>query len=83
LAENYAGTTAMVTGQGNIAPGAEGYAEVACPSTSVITGGGWHLDTGLTVYSASITGGMWRVFARNSGSTTSALQAYAICLGNP
>jgi hypothetical protein len=76
-------TSSTVTGYKDLAAGASGYAEIACPAGQVITGGGFHLDNDLTVYYASWYSGKWRVYAKNTGSHTRALQARGVCLGTP
>ena len=76
-------TTSTVTGYTDLGPGVSGYAEIACPAGQVITGGGWHLDNDLTVYRASWYSGKWRVYAKNNGSHTRAMQARGVCLGRP
>jgi hypothetical protein len=76
-------TSMNVTGYKDLAPGASGYAEAACPSGTAVSGGGWHLDADLQVYYASWYSGKWRVYAKNTGSHTRALQARGVCLGLP
>jgi hypothetical protein len=74
--------TASVTGYQDVAPGATGLAEIACPAGQVVTGGGWNLDADLKVFAALMSsGGEWRVYAKNNGTHTRALQARATCLG--
>ncbi len=74
-------TTSSLTGYKDVSAGANGFAEIACPAGQVITGGGWNLDADLTVFFAATSSGYWRVYAKNNGSHTRALQARAVCLG--
>jgi hypothetical protein len=74
-------TTTSLTGYTDLAPGANGLAEIACPAGQVITGGGWHLGSDLAVFAALTSSGKWRVYARNNGTHTSTLRARAVCLG--
>ncbi|MGB7538966.1 MAG: NBR1-Ig-like domain-containing protein [Anaerolineales bacterium] len=76
-------TASTVTGYKDLAPGASGYAEIACPAGQAVTGGGFHIENDLTVYYASWYGGKWRVYAKNTGSHTRAMQARGVCLGTP
>jgi hypothetical protein len=76
-------TSSNVTEYKDLAPGASGYAEITCPAGMVVTAGGWHLDVDLQVYYASWYSGKWRVYAKNTGSHTRAMQARGACLGLP
>jgi hypothetical protein len=73
-------TTATLTGYKDLAPGATGLAEVVCPAGQVITGGGWSLNDDLTVFAALMSGGKWRVYAKNNGTHTRTMQARGVCL---
>jgi hypothetical protein len=74
-------TTSSFTGYKDISAGTTGFAEIKCPTAGqVITGGGWNLDADLTVFFAATSSGYWRVYAKNNGSHTRALQARATCL---
>jgi hypothetical protein len=74
-------TTSPVTGYADLAPGATGLAEIGCPPGQVITGGGWNLEPDLTVFAALLSAtGEWRVYAKNNGTHTRALQARGVCL---
>jgi hypothetical protein len=74
-------TTATFDGNKDLAPGATGFAEIACPAGTVITGGGWRLDNDLTVFAALMSSGNWRVYVKNNGTHTRAFQARVTCLG--
>jgi hypothetical protein len=73
-------TTSSLTGYKDLSPGDTGLAEVVCPAGQVITGGGWSLSDDLTVFGALMSGGKWRVYAKNNGSHTRTLQARGVCL---
>ncbi|MBN2086021.1 MAG: hypothetical protein JW748_12450 [Anaerolineales bacterium] len=73
-------TTSSSTGYKDLAPGATGLAEVVCPAGQVITGGGWSLNDDLTVFAALMSGGKWRVYAKNNGTHTRTMQARGVCL---
>jgi hypothetical protein len=73
-------TTSSFTGYKDLAPGDSSLAEVVCPAGQVITGGGWNLSEDLTVFAAFMSGGKWRVYAKNTGSHTRTLQARGTCL---
>jgi hypothetical protein len=74
-------TTVAPIGYKDLAPGATELAEIGCAAGQVITGGGWNLDIDLTVFAALMSGGKWRVYARNNGTHTRSLQARGTCLG--
>jgi hypothetical protein len=73
-------STASVTGYKDLNPGATGSAVVSCPAGQVITGGGWNLESDLTVFAALFSAGEWRVYAKNNGTHTRALQSRGVCL---
>jgi hypothetical protein len=66
--------------QEKIAPGEKGFAEISCPAGSGVAGGGWIADSYLVIVTASPLDGVWRVYAKNTGTQTQALQAQAVCL---
>jgi hypothetical protein len=57
--------------------------ERACPSNTLLTGGGFWLGSGLEVYNSSMKGAdseIWNVYARNTVSGPRFMNTYAICL---
>jgi len=56
--------------------------EVACPSDSVVTGGGWSIgpDEAIRIYNSSKNDNGWQIYVRNHGLDTPLIAAYAICL---
>ena len=77
---NSSGTTQQVFAQVTAAASGVGHAVIACPSGSVITGGGFASTANLVVYTNSASGNGWEVYAQNTASTSQLLNAYAICL---
>lgn len=77
------GATTQVVAQALISGGASGGVEVACPSGSIVTGGGFALNSDLVIYNTSMKltdMTRWNSFARNNGSAGRQLNVYAICL---
>jgi hypothetical protein len=68
----------QVTVDGN----AIGHATAGCPSGSIITGGGWAVQSGgsLHVYNSSRFGNGWQLYVRNRTGTSRLMNVYAICL---
>jgi hypothetical protein len=77
---NTAGSTSQVFSQATISGNDTGYAQVNCPGSSKVTGGGWASNTDLHVYTSSANGNGWRVYAKNNSGSGKLLNAYAICL---
>lgn len=74
--------TEQTTAQTILAASSSGYAEVNCPSGSVVVGGGFGATNGLVVYNSSPTSNGWRTYARNTTGINRQLNVYAICLYN-
>ncbi|HEY5119700.1 MAG TPA: NBR1-Ig-like domain-containing protein [Anaerolineales bacterium] len=74
-------TTVTVTGNKDIAPSDNGFAEVACPAGKVISGGGFGLSDDLIPYFSMFSSGYWRVYVHNTDGHTRAVVSYAMCLG--
>ena len=74
--------TEQVTAQTTLAASATGYAEVNCPSGSVVVGGGFGGTNGLVVYNSSPSSDGWRAYAKNTTGLNRQLNVYAICLHN-
>jgi Ig-like domain from next to BRCA1 gene/Bacterial Ig domain len=72
----------QVLKQVSIAANATGEAAAACPSGSVVTGGGYASNSALDVYNSSLTGNGWHAFAKNNTAASQLLNAYAICASN-
>jgi hypothetical protein len=80
---NASGASTTQVGQQVTAPaGGIGHPVAACPSGSIVTGGGWasKSDGSLWVYNSSKSNNGWQVYARNSSGSGQLLNAYAICL---
>jgi hypothetical protein len=72
-----------VVNQRTVASGAPDGTGVACPSGSVVTGGGLAGNgTNLFFYNSSGTGNGWEAYAQNTSGSGQLLNAYAICLSN-
>ncbi|MBM3130743.1 MAG: hypothetical protein FJ009_19205 [Chloroflexi bacterium] len=74
--------TSQVLAQTSLAAGTTGSATASCPSGSLVTGGGYASSKDLDVYNSSKEGNGWRVYAKNKGSGSALLNAYAVCLAN-
>jgi hypothetical protein len=59
-----------------------GYVTAECPSNGVVVGGGYSASSQLFVYGSTMDSNGWKVFARNDGSSSQTLSAYAVCLFN-
>jgi hypothetical protein len=75
-------TTNSVLTQITIASGATGHATAACPAGSVLVGGGFAAGNNTVVYTESMEGNGWGVYAKNNSGSSQLLNAYAICLSN-
>jgi len=74
--------TQQVLNQVTISAGTTGNSTVACPSGSVVVGGGFAAGNNMVVYTHSMEGNGWRVYAKNNSASDQLLNAYAICLSN-
>ena len=77
---NTSGSTQQVFAQVTVAGSDTGSAVVACPSGSVVTGGGFAGNSNLLVYNTSMSGNGWQADAKNISGSNQLLNAYAICL---
>jgi hypothetical protein len=77
---NTSGTSQQVYGQVTAPASGIGHATIACPSGSVVTGGGFAGNNNLFVYNTSTNGNGWGVYAQNTSGSDQLLNAYAICL---
>jgi hypothetical protein len=68
--------------QVHIGPGATGAAFATCPDTSIVVGGGYVTDTGVTVYTQDKYKNGWRGDGWNNSKTTLQMTVYAVCLHN-
>lgn len=80
--KNTAGTTAQLYQSGSVEPGQKKNVVQACPSGSIVTGGGFASNSNgdLTVYNSSKSGNGWQVWAENTSGSSKQVNAYAICL---
>jgi len=79
------GTTAQVLAQATITGNNTGSAEVACPSGSLVTGGGFALGNNLVIYNTSMSADVtkWNSYARNTAAGDQLINDYAVCLSFP
>lgn len=74
------GSTSSVTdNSGVIPPGDIEHLVMDCPSGSFVTGGGFAVNIGATIYHETITSNSWQVYARNNTATQKLLYGYGIC----
>jgi hypothetical protein len=74
--------TDQVYEQISISAGGTGSATAACPSGSVVVGGGYASSVDMLVYNHSMSGNGWRAYAKNNAGSNKLLNAYAVCLFN-
>ena len=74
--------TEQVYEQEYVTSGSVGDVSVACPAGSVVVGGGYASSADMLVYTHSMDGNGWRVYAKNNAASSKLLNAYAICLYN-
>jgi hypothetical protein len=72
--------TQQVVKQVSIAAGANGSSTIACPASSVVTGGGFALNNNMIAYTHSQDGNAWTTYAKNNGASSGLLNSYAVCL---
>ena len=77
-------TSQQVYKQESVAAGATGNATIACPGSSIVTGGGFALGTttNMFAYTTSKDGNGWRTYASNNSGSSQLLNSYAVCLSN-
>jgi hypothetical protein len=75
-------TTTQVYTQVSVAAGGVNSATVACPSGSVVVGGGFAAGSSMVIYSEFMQGNGWLAAAKNYSGTSQLLNVYAICLAN-
>jgi hypothetical protein len=68
--------------QATISGNSTGNVTVTCPSGSVVVSGGFAAASDLVVYTSSMEGNGWRVYAKNYAGSGRLLNAYAVCLSN-
>ncbi len=77
-------TTQEFNSSESLAAGETNSATVACPSGTVVTGGGFAAETNVWVFTQLENGGNgWIVYAKNNRSNYTPLTAYVICLTYP
>jgi len=77
---NSGGTSSQVYAQVSVPAGSNGHATVACPSGSVVTGGGFASSADFRVYNTSKDGNGWQTWAHNNSGSSKLLNVYAMCL---
>jgi hypothetical protein len=50
-----------------------------CSGGSYVTGGGFAVNTGATIYNETKTSNAWQIYARNNTGSQKLLHGYAIC----
>ena len=77
-------TTQQVYKQENIPAGGSGSATIACPGSSIVTGGGFGLGSSTNMFAktTSMDGNGWQTYAVNNTGSSQVLIDYAICLSN-
>ena len=80
--DNSGGSTSTVSNQINASASSTTYVTVACPTGSVITGGGWIIGTDEAVqhYNSSKYLNGWIIYVNNTGTSTPLIAVYAVCL---
>jgi hypothetical protein len=79
-------STTMVNGSIPVAGHGDGNLTIACPSGSVVTGGGFtgKADGSLWTYRSMQNGNSWTVYTKNTAAVSQSFDAYAVCLaGTP
>jgi hypothetical protein len=77
-------TVQSVYSQTSISSGMVGHTTAACPSGTLVTGGGYSVsNNGVWAYIQRKNGNGWVVYAQNNNATAQTLIAYAICLTYP
>jgi hypothetical protein len=59
-----------------------GHAVATCPSSSIVTGGGFAASPSLLVFTTLTSSNSWEADAQNLSASSQALNAYAECLSN-
>lgn len=73
-------STKAVMNQVSIAAGSTGSSSIACPASSVVTGGGFAMNNNMIVYTHSQEDNSWKAYAKNNGGASGLLNTYAVCL---
>lgn len=78
------GTVQQVLNQISAPSGSIGHAVAACPSGTLVTGGGFAGNTNLYVYNTSMEdNNQWETYAQNLSGSSQTLNSYAICIKFP
>jgi hypothetical protein len=79
---NAGGTSDQTSKQENISANGTTQLTTACPSGSVVTGGGWVLGNNIAVriLKSSKIGNGWQITVDNTSSETPLVNVYAVCL---
>lgn len=79
---NTGGTTDFILEQEHINANDITHLEVNCPGSSVVTGGGWVINSTepVEIYNSTRSGNGWEIYVDNTGGNTPLVNAYAICL---
>jgi len=77
-------TTQQVNKQESVPSGTSGSATIACPGSSIITGGGFALGSSANMFAktTSMDSNGWQTYAVNNTGSSQTLTDYAICLSN-
>jgi hypothetical protein len=75
-------TVETVLQQFSVSPGNTGNTTATCPSGSVVVSGGYAASSDVLVYTQSLNGNGWQVYAKNNAGSSKTVSVYARCLKN-
>jgi len=76
-------TTSQVFALSTISGNSSSGGEVACPTNTLVTGGGYRLSTALEIFNSSMMPSdstKWRAYAKNNAASPRMINTYATCL---
>jgi hypothetical protein len=74
------GSTAQVSQTGiDVPPNGSAHGEKACPSGTIVTGGGFATNLGVIIFNTTINDNGWQNFVRNTTDIAKDLNTYAVC----
>lgn len=76
----YCRKTSYVDKSVSVAAGSVGSVTAVCPTGSVVVGGGYQGGLNLIPHNNAMSGNGWIAFGKNTGTYSTLLDAYAICL---
>jgi hypothetical protein len=75
-------TVETVYEQFSVSAGNTGNTTATCPSGSVVVSGGYAASPDVLVYTQSLNGNGWQVYAKNNAGSSKTVSVYARCLKN-